>query len=185
MTYHETYYEIINECHSVLSLITEDDTNQLIDAILSADKVFFVGVGRVLLSLQAICKRFNHIGIQAFFVGEINEPAISPDDLLIVASGSGESIIPVEIAKKAYELHAKIALISSNPCSTISALSNIFVRIPAQSKLGLVEEVKSYQPMTSLFEQSVLLYGDTLSKMIIDRKHLDMNALWKHHANLE
>ena len=90
MTYHETYYKIINECHSVLSLITEDDTNQLIDAILSADKVFFVGVGRVLLSLQAICKRFNHIGIQAFFVGEINEPAISPDDLLIVASGSGD-----------------------------------------------------------------------------------------------
>ena len=185
MTYQETCTEIIHECYSVLSLVVEDDTNELINAILTSDKVFFTGVGRVLLALQAICKRFNHLGVESYFVGEINEPAITSRDLLIVASGSGESIIPVEISKKAHGLGAKVALISANPDSTISKIADIFIRIPAPSKLGLKEEVKSDQPMTSLFEQSVFLYGDVLSKMMIEQKNLDMNSLWRFHANLE
>ena len=39
--------------------------------------------------------------------------------------------------------------------------------------------------MTSLFEQSLLLMGDILAKMIIEQKQLDMKALWQFHANLE
>lgn len=39
--------------------------------------------------------------------------------------------------------------------------------------------------MTSLFEQSLLILGDTLAKMIIDEKNLDMKELWQYHANLE
>lgn len=33
-------------------------------------------------------------------VGDINEPAMRRDDVLIVGSGSGESLIPIAIAKK-------------------------------------------------------------------------------------
>jgi len=39
--------------------------------------------------------------------------------------------------------------------------------------------------MTSLFEQSVLLLGDTLALMMIDEQKLDLKKLWQHHANLE
>ena len=39
--------------------------------------------------------------------------------------------------------------------------------------------------MTSLFEQSLLLLGDAAAKMMIDRRALDMKALWQYHANLE
>ena len=39
--------------------------------------------------------------------------------------------------------------------------------------------------MTSLFEQSVLLLGDILAKMIIEERQLDMKSLWQYHANLE
>ena len=185
MNYTETYSEIITECKLGLSSIEEKDTMKLIDAILSSKKVFFVGVGRVLLALEAICKRFNHLGIESYYVGAINEPAITSEDLLIVASGSGESLFPVAIAQKAKTFGAKIALISSNPDSTISKIADIFVRIPVQSKLALPEEIKSIQPMTSLFEQLILLYGDTLSKMIIEKKHLALDTLWEYHANLE
>ena len=48
-------------------------------------------------------KRFAHLGIKAHCVGEINEPAIKKDDLLIVGSGSGGSLFPLGIAKKARE----------------------------------------------------------------------------------
>ena len=39
--------------------------------------------------------------------------------------------------------------------------------------------------MTSLFEQSLLLYGDSLARVIIDKKQLDIKTLWQFHANLE
>ena len=39
--------------------------------------------------------------------------------------------------------------------------------------------------MTSLFEQTLLLLGDVIAKMMIDRRKLDMKALWQYHANLE
>ena len=49
----------------------------------------------------------------------------------------------------------------------------------------LEDEIDSVQPMTSLFEQSLLILGDTVAKMIIDKKQIDMKSLWKYHANLE
>lgn len=39
--------------------------------------------------------------------------------------------------------------------------------------------------MTSLFEQSLLLFGDVVAKMIIDERQIDMKSLWRYHANLE
>lgn len=87
--------------------IDEEQSQQLVEAILNADEVFFIGVGRVMLSLQAICKRFAHFGIKAHCVGEITEPAITDKDLLIVGSGSGETLFPVAIAQKAKRLAQK------------------------------------------------------------------------------
>ena len=59
------------------------------------------------------------------------------------------------------------------------------VRIPVRTKYYLQDEIDSRQPMTSLFEQTILLLGDVVAKMAIDRNHLDMKGLWKYHANLE
>lgn len=98
---------IAEECQKALQKIDEEQSQQLVEAILNADEVFFIGVGRVMLSLQAICKRFAHFGIKAHCVGEITEPAITDKDLLIVGSGSGETLFPVAIAQKAKRLAQK------------------------------------------------------------------------------
>ena len=71
----------MRECAEALGRIDEKQSEALVDAILDAEQVFFVGVGRVLLSLQAICKRLAHLGIKAHCVGEITEPAITDKDL--------------------------------------------------------------------------------------------------------
>ena len=60
---------IAEECQKALQKIDEEQSQQLVEAILNADEVFFIGVGRVMLSLQAICKRFAHFGIKAHCVG--------------------------------------------------------------------------------------------------------------------
>lgn len=176
---------VVKECEAALSRLDEQEAEKLIDAILSSEKVFFVGVGRVLLSLQAICKRLAHLGINAHYVGEITEPAITSKDLLIVGSGSGESLFPVAMARKAKSIGAKIAWIGSNRESTIAGLADYIVRIPVQTKLNKQDELKSEQPMTSLFEQTLLLFGDSVAKVIIERKQIDIQKLWQFHANLE
>ena len=123
MTIREAKTLAVKECSEALVRIEDSQSEELIRAILEADQIFFVGVGRVLLSLQSICKRFAHLGLKAHYVGEITEPAITEKDLLIAGSGSGESIFPVEIVKKAKKIGAKIAWIGSNKESTFTSIS--------------------------------------------------------------
>jgi len=184
-TIQQSTQDILDECRTALQRIDPAAVAQLLDAILAADKVFFVGVGRVMLSLMAMAKRFSHLGIHACVVGEITEPALTHADLLIVGSGSGESLVPVAIARKAKSLGATVAHIGSNPNSSLAPITDVFVRIPVRTKLAQPDEIVSHQPMTSLFEQTLLLLGDALAQMILHRRQLDLTSLWHRHANLE
>lgn len=183
--YPQTRDLVLGELRVALESIDAEQIERLIDAIDRADQVFFVGVGRVLLSLEAIAKRLAHLGVRAHVVGEITEPAITAGDLLIVGSGSGSTLFPVAIAKKAHRIGARVVHIGSNPHSELEAVADFMVRIPVRTKQYLEDEIESAQPMTSLFEQALLLLGDCVCKMIIDRRGLDMKSLWKYHANLE
>lgn len=176
---------VLQELSVSLGAVREEEIEQLIDIVLSSRKVFFVGVGRVLLSLEAMAKRWAHLGIDTHIVGEITEPAITSEDVLIVGSGSGTTLFPAGIAKKAHQIGAKVVHIGSNPNSGLKDIACLMVRIPVRTKYYLEDEIDSEQPMTSLFEQTLLLLGDTVAKMIIDRKQLDMKGLWQYHANLE
>jgi 6-phospho-3-hexuloisomerase len=177
--------EVVGELQRTLASIDPDQVERLVDAILAADKVFVVGVGRVMLALQAITKRLAHLGINAHYVGEITEPALTPQDLLIVGSGSGNTLFPVAIARKAKEIGAKVVHVGSNPASAMKDIADFMVRVPVRTKLYLNDEIDSAQPMTSLFEQSLLLLGDIVAKIVIERRGLDLHDLWRFHANLE
>jgi 6-phospho-3-hexuloisomerase len=185
VNYYDVSKEIINELSTALSNIDSNDVDKLLVEIRKAEKVFFVGVGRVLLSLKAIAKRFAHLGIKTYIVGQITEPAITEKDLLIVGSGSGETAFPLIIAKKAKQFNATVAHIGANPESSMKEFADLFIRIPVSTKLQLPGEIPSVQPMTSLFEQSLLLLGDTLALMMIREQNINMHDLWQYHANLE
>ncbi len=176
---------ILEELTKALGSVDNRQIELLIAHIDAAEKVFFVGVGRVLLSLKSIAKRLAHLGVKAYIVGQITEPAITDKDLLIVGSGSGESAFPLIIAQKAKKFNAQIAHIGANPESRMKKYSDIFIRIPVATKLNRADEVASLQPMTSLFEQSLLLLGDTMALMLIKRRNINMKQLWEYHANLE
>ena len=89
----------------------------------------------------------------------------------------------MKIAKR---YNAKIAHIGSNPNSSMAEYEDLFVRVPCRTKLNLPGEIASQQPMSSLFEQSLLLLGDTVAMLVMQEKGLDdLHALWKKHANLE
>lgn len=185
MRFLDAQARIVNEIQEAMSSIDATQVDALVDAILTADRVFFVGVGRVKLALEGIAKRLAHLGIDTVVVGQITEPAITDADLLIVGSGSGESLFPLAIAGKAKQHGAAVAHVGANPDSSMRAHVDVFVRVPVQTKLGLPDEIPSTQPMTSLFEQSLLLLGDAIALMLVDRSGTPLHDLWRHHANLE
>ena len=81
--------------------------------------------------------------------------------------------------------NATVVHIGANPDSSMKDVRDHFVRIPVTSKLRLADEIISQQPMTSLFEQSLLLLGDIIALMMVDKRQLDIHTLWQFHANLE
>ena len=184
-SYAQTTQMILAELKTALNAVDPASVEQLLAAVQQADQVFFVGVGRVMLALEAIAKRWAHLGIKTHLVGEITEPAITQNDLLIVGSGSGTTLFPAATAQKAHQIGAKVVHIGSNPNSPLHEICAFMVRIPVRTKYYLDDEIDSQQPMTSLFEQSLLLLGDSVAKLMIERQQLDMRSLWKYHANLE
>lgn len=176
---------VIHEVSAALQSIDIGQVQMLVTDIIRAKRVFVIGVGRVLLSLQAMVKRLNHIGVEAYYVGQIDEPAVNEDDLLIVASNSGESLIPLCITQKAASLHVPIAYIGSQPESSVGKTAGTKVIIPVASKNNAQAAISSRQPMTSLFEQVLLLMGDIVALSILQKKGIQIQDTWQYHANLE
>ena len=157
MGYQEKKQIVLDELEKSLGAVKEEEVEQFVDMICDAQHV-----------------------------GAIDEPAITEHDVLVVGSGSGESVVPLEIMKIAKKYNAKIVHIGSNEHSSMKEYEDLFVRIPCSTKLGLEDEVKSEQVMSSLFEQSLLLLEDSVASMIVEKKQIeDVHALWKMHANLE
>ena len=184
--YKKTVEMVTNEISTALLSADIDSIERFSKDLCEAEHVFMTGVGRVKMSLEAFTKRLSHLGISAHCVGDITEPCMTDKDILVVGSGSGESIVPLAIARKAKEIGAKrIIHIGSNPNGSMSEYADYMVRLPVRTRLYLENELNSEQIMTSLFEQSLLILGDVICKILIDEKELDLRELWRYHANLE
>ncbi|QWA09278.1 SIS domain-containing protein [Sodalis ligni] len=182
--YVETVDRVTAEIASVLRGIEEEQIQAYVAALLKADTVFFVGVGRVLLALETAVKRLNHVGIKACVVGDINEPPIGPRDVLVVGSGSGESIFPKHIAGCAKKYGATLVHLTSNPASSIAQVADVIVDFHCGSKSGQ-GAFTSIQPMTTLFEQVLVIFGDLVCLRIMAIKELSLAEVAGNHANLE
>lgn len=184
LTYTQRVDRIGEELKTVLRNIDETEVQAFTETLLQADKVFFIGVGRVMLALETMVKRLNHVGINACVVGAINEPPIGEKDVLVVGSGSGESLIPKHIASCAQKYQAKIVHLTSNPESSIAKMADVIVDFHCGSKASS-GSYTSIQPMTTLFEQSLMVFGDVVCLEVMKAKGLSFEDASRRHANLE
>ncbi len=194
--YHKNSKLIVEEISDIISKVSLKQTDTLINQILTSNRIFLIAIGRVNLSLQCFGKRLAHLGLKIELVGSLTEKPASKGDLLIVASGSGESIVPLEITKKAKKIGCKILHITSAKKSSIRKLANYVVelntptkKIKIKMKESLSDSISktktSIQPMSTLFDQVLHIYGDVVSTQIIEKLKLNKINLWKNHANLE
>ncbi|WP_246601344.1 hypothetical protein [Enterococcus alishanensis] len=85
--------------------------------------------------------------------------------------------------KKAKKYEAKIIHLTSNPNSSIAQLADVIVQFESPSKSS--QKFTSIQPMTTIFEQGLLIFHDVLALRLMEEKNLTMTDLKKRHANLE
>ncbi len=187
---------IVGEINHILKNIDLKQTNNLINQIILANRIFLVAIGRVNLALQCFGKRLSHLGFKVELVGSLTEKPATKKDLLVVASGSGESIVPLHIAKKAKKIGCKVLHITSAKKSSIRKIADYVVEFNAPNKRDIIKNKESLsdstsktktsiQPMSTLFDQALHIYGDIVSIQIIEKLRLKKINLWKYHANLE
>jgi 6-phospho-3-hexuloisomerase len=176
---------IINELKGILTQTDEESTQQLVEAIFVAKRIVVHGSGRMGIMSSAFAMRLAQLGFKSHVIGEPTTPALGKDDLLILSSSSGDTQMVYNTAVLAKDNCVQIALITARPDSRIGRLANIIVKLPLPNKLSSSGVPPSIQPMTTLSEQSLMLFFDMLVLLIMNASGQTDEDLWKRHFNLE
>lgn len=175
---------IVGELEAVLGRLESAELEELAQAVTGADRVFVHGAGRSGIALRMTAMRLMHLGLAVHVVGETTTPAIETGDILLVASGSGTTAGIVAAAEAAGKAGARIAALTTARESTLAALADVVVVIPAAAKLDR-SGAASEQYAGSLFEQAVALVGDAVFHSLWKRSGQSADDMWPRHANIE
>lgn len=176
---------ILKEIASVLDGVNESEVVSFEERILAAPTIVLVGAGRVGMAVRGFAMRLAHLGLDAHMIGDSTVPAVGAGDLLVVASGSGETQTIYDLVAIAKKNGADVALITGNPQSRMGALCDVIVKIQAPSKVKPVEGFTSIQPMTTLNEQCLGIFFDVVVLGLMERTGETHDTMWGRHSNLE
>ena len=164
----------------------------------SAGRVFVAGQGRSGLVLRMFAMRLMQLGMETFVVGDATTPAIQPGDLLVVFSGSGETEGVVRVGRQAKAAGARVAVITSQPASSLARLADHLTILPGETPKVSAEMSQDFHrnsrlPLASVLEQAALLFLDCLVAWLANQKGQDEScggaaiyaAMMARHANLE
>lgn len=174
---------ILHELSCSVDVIDSSAIEGLLKAVNDHWRIFVYGTGRSGLMLKAFAMRLMQLDYPVFVVGETITPAIERDDLLIVASASGETPSVVLMAKLAQKQEARLFTICSNSISSLARVHIPDIVIKAPSKCSDVSS--SSQPLGSLFEQMLLLLFDGLVLCMEQEGKGSNQSMAQRHASLE
>lgn len=175
---------ILDEIKHGMDQLDVSRIETLLQEIQSVKRIFCIGAGRSGIMLQAFCMRLNHLGLQAFMLGTVSCPPTKPGDLVIAATGSGETAGIIAILQKAKKLGARTAVFTASDNTSIETCADTIIRVCAPN--GLVNEGKySCQPMRTLFEQVSFITYEVLIALLKKRFGISEQDMAGHHANLE
>jgi len=179
--------QILAEVTACVREVSKESLGHAEALIEAAPRVFVAGAGRSGLSIKAFGMRLMHLGIPVSVVGETTTPSINTNDLLIIASGSGQTSSLVVLAEKAIKLGVKILLFTTDSSSPLAEMAEYHILIPAPSLKGVseVDTHISVQPMGTLFEQTLRMLCDRLILGLMQRLGIDAEKMRERHANLE
>jgi len=173
---------VLKDLKIILDQVDEGEIARLKNIINKSKRLFFAGAGRSKLMVKAVAMRFMQFGFEVYVVGETNTPSFKQDDLLIAASGSGETKSTILYAENAKKSGGKTALFTADRNSTLAQISDQIIEIPVNKFFSKSDKLL---PGGSYFEESVLILGDSLIIDIAEEKNISTDKLFERHANLE
>ncbi|MBS3787520.1 6-phospho-3-hexuloisomerase [Candidatus Bipolaricaulota bacterium] len=177
---------ILESLSKLLSEVSREKINLLGKNIISADRIFLAGAGRSGLVLETFAMRLMHLGLDVHIAGHSTTPAARSGDLVLIASGSGETSTVSAIARQANDREVKNYLITSSFDSTIAKLADETIYIPvASTRSNRGDSKKVFQPLGSPFEQSLFILLESLVVHLMQKTGVSEKEMARRHANLE
>ena len=174
----------IQTLQDTLSGIDREAVDTLVEDLLNHTRIFLVGKGRTGLVMDMFAMRLSQIGMRAYSIGKPTTPAAGPKDLLVAASGSGETVTVLLAVNKAKEIGMDVAAITLQPESSLS--------IQADHMLILAQEEAMYQGQKpskvltgTLFEQALMLTLECVIGLLMEATKQTFDDLSARHANIE
>ena len=194
----EAANEIIKGISDAMSQIDPSQLEGFIETFVKARRegrtILVVGAGRSGLVGKAFAMRLMHLGYSTYVMGETINPSMTKGDLALVISGSGSTTLPVTVAEMAKSIDVQILIVTSNPVSPLGRAADLTVVVPGRSKAAREDEYHSRQllgeheslaPMGTIFENSCMVFLDSLIAELMDRLEESEDDMRRRHAAIE
>ena len=153
-------------------------TDDFVNTILGARKVFLYGVGRSGLIAKAFAIRLVQMGLEVFFVGETITPIVEEGNVVIIVSHTGETMSAIQTANIVRRVGAKVVSITANAHSKLASASNLVIVIQPTKD----DEGKRLAPLGTVFEIATLIYLDGIVAMLMEKLGQSEGSMRKRHA---
>ena len=169
---------LVGEISKAVASIDANDQNGFVDLLVDKKKIFIYGSGRSGLVGQFFAVRLVQLGLDVHFVGDMTTPIIGKDDLTILVSNTGETVSAVQTANIARRMGSHVVSVTSKRHSKLAHASNTVILIPTNGGPGASE----YAPLGTLFEDTVILFFDSVVPCIMKRLGKTESDMRKRHA---
>jgi len=186
MSENDIISDSINYIHrkikDILDQLPHDDIERAKKLFFDSNRIFVYGAGRSGLVAKAFAIRLVHLGFQTFVIGETITVPVQKGDLVVIVSGSGETIPAVMTAEIARDIGAKVISITGKKRSDIAKFADITLFLSASCN---DVERKKYAPLGTLFEASVWILLDGFIADLLEHKNETEETMRSRHATLQ
>jgi 6-phospho-3-hexuloisomerase len=186
---------ILSGLGGVIQTIDESEIDRMIDVILGSreEKILLIGTGRSGFVGRAFALRLMHLGFNVYVSGETITPALTPEDLVIVISGSGTTTTVVAQAEVAHKIGSKIVAITSHSDSPLAKVADEVVVVKGRTKIDQIRDYEGRQirgeydnaPLGTMFELTVMVILDSIIADLMQRLGIHEIDLRRRHSNTE
>ncbi len=194
----QSYEDLLKSIAAALEGLNREEVETLLESLMNTrtrgKKVLVVGAGRSGLVGKAFAMRLMHLGFQVYVLGETINPNVGEGDLVIVISGSGKTTVPLAAAQMAESLHAKVIAITSQEESPLAKTADVVVDMPGREDIAAENEYhirqlkgqhESLAPMGTMFEDTTMIFLDSIIAELMNRLGLSEDAMRERHATIE
>ncbi|MFQ6060134.1 MAG: SIS domain-containing protein [Thermoplasmata archaeon] len=169
---------ILKEIQKILSKNHKERVEEVVSLIAKAKKIFVYGVGRSGLVAKAFAIRLVQLGLTVYFIGDIATPIVDDESLVLVVSGTGETMSAIQTANICRRVGADVVVITSKGTSKLAHAGNVVFTLETHTN----EDSKRLAPLGTLFEDAALILLDGIVAELMNRMGQDDRKMRSRHS---